>query len=116
LTTQNDRATPENRRRTPRYPFIANAEFTETKSAARIEARVSEIGLNGCYIETPNPLPEGAQLLVGISKGADFLDCSATVAYSQPNLGMGIKFNNINLQFLPTLQTWLLEAMRATPD
>jgi hypothetical protein len=85
-------------------------------STARIEARVIEIGLNGCYLETPNPLPEGTQILVGISKGAEFLDCSATVAYSQQNRGMGIKFNNINLQFLPTLQMWLLEAMRAAHE
>jgi PilZ domain len=113
LTTQKDGAAQENRRRTPRYPFLANAEFSEAKSVARIQARVSEIGLNGCYLETPKPLPEGAQILVNIFKGAEFLECFATVAYSQPNRGMGIKFNNINREFLPTLQKWLLEAMHA---
>jgi PilZ domain-containing protein len=116
LTTKDDGARQENRRRTPRYPFVANAEFSETKSVARIQARVSEIGLNGCYLETPNPPPDGTQILVNVFKGAEFLECFATVAYSQPNRGMGIKFSNVNALFLPTLQKWILEAMHVAHD
>jgi hypothetical protein len=113
LTTQNDDVRPDNRRRTPRYPFLANAKFCETKSSARFEARVSTIGLNGCYLETASPLAEGAQILVKIFKATEFFESAATVAYSQPGRGMGLRFNDVNWHFLPTLQKWLLEAMRA---
>jgi PilZ domain len=113
LTTQNDGVRNENRRRTPRYAFLANAQFSETRSGARFEARVSEIGLNGCYLQTPNPLAEGTQILVKIFKETEFFESAATVAYSQPGRGMGLRFNDVNWHFLSTLQKWLLEAMRA---
>jgi hypothetical protein len=113
LTLQNDSARKADRRRTPRYSFVANAEFSETTSGPRIEGRVSEIGMNGCYIVTSNPPPEGAKIFLKIFKGAEFLDASATVAYSQPNRGMGLQFRDVNRLFLPTLQKWLLEAMNA---
>lgn len=113
LTTQNDDARKADRRRTPRYLFSANAEFSETKSGARIEARVSEIGMYGCYLETRNPPLEGTQIFVKIFKGTDFFESSAAVAYSNPNRGMGVKFRDVNRHFLPILQKWLLEAMRA---
>jgi PilZ domain len=113
LTTQNDGVRNENRRRTPRYAFIANAQFSDTRSGARFEARVSEIGLNGCYLETPNPPAEGAQILVKIFKESEFFESAATVAYTQPGRGMGLRFDDVNWHFLPTLQKWLLEAMRA---
>jgi hypothetical protein len=116
LATQDDSARKADRRRTPRYPFVANAEFSETKTGSRKEARVSEMGLNGCYLDTPNPLAEGAQILLKIFKGTDFFECSATVAYSQPDRGMGLQFRefrDVHRQSLPALQKWLLEAMRA---
>jgi PilZ domain len=113
LTLPNDNARKAERRRTPRYPFVANAEFSETISGPRIEGRVSEIGMNGCHVVTSNPPPEGAKIFLKIFKGTEFLDASATVAYSQPNRGMGLQFRDVNRLFLPTLQKWLLEAMNA---
>jgi PilZ domain len=113
LTTQQNNARPPDRRRNPRYPFVANAEFNEAKDDSRKEARVTEIGLNGCYLETPDPLAENAQLFLKIFKGPDFFECSATVAYSHPNRGMGLRFRDVHRQFLSVLQKWLLEAMRA---
>jgi hypothetical protein len=45
------------RRRSPRYPFFAAVELTESKSGARLKARTSNLGFNGCYLGTINPLP-----------------------------------------------------------
>ena len=114
LTTQEDGVRHENRRRTPRYAFIANAQFSETRTGARFEARVSEIGLNGCFLETPHPAAEGALILVKIFKETEFFESVATVAYTRPGRGMGLRFNDVNWHFLPTLQKWLLEAMRCS--
>jgi hypothetical protein len=74
---------------------------------------VSEIGMYGFYLDTPNPPPVGAQIAVKIFKGTDFFETAATVAHSQSNRGMGLKFRDVSRHFLPTLQKWLLEAMRA---
>ena len=103
----------DDRRRTPRYPFVANAEVSETASQTRIFARTSEIGMNGCYLDLINPLPVGTEVLVKIFTETDFFESVATVVYSQPNLGMGLMFRDVSRHFLPSLQKWLLEAMRA---
>jgi hypothetical protein len=103
----------DDRRRTPRYAFVANAEVSENSSQARIFARVSEISMNGCYLDMINPLPEGTEIFVKIFTPTDFFESAATVVYSQPNLGVGLTFHDVSRHFLPSLQKWLLEAMRA---
>jgi hypothetical protein len=82
-------------------------------SGTRIEARVTEIGLFGCYLETSNPLPEGTLIFVKIFKEASSIESSAMVAYSQPSQGMGIKYRDFSRLYVRTLQQWLLEAMNA---
>jgi len=47
------------RRRTPRYTFIASAELIEEASDVRIATRVSELSLYGCYLDMMNPFPVG---------------------------------------------------------
>lgn len=101
------------RRRTPRYPFIANAELVEDESKARIQTRVSEIGLYGCYIDMVNPLPEGTSLNVKIFCDDGFFEAKGTVVYSQQNFGMGINFRDVQPFFMATMKKWLLKAMLA---
>ena len=100
------------RRRTPRYPFVATAEIVEIASGARIFVRVSDLSLYGCYLDMPNPLPAGAHVFVKIFTDADFFEADASVAYSQPNLGVGLAFRDVKPSFLPTLHKWLLQAMQ----
>jgi PilZ domain len=113
LTLQKDDARKVDRRRTPRYPFVANADFSDTLSGPRREGRVSDIGMHGCFIETPNPPSEGTQIFLKIFKETDFFEASATVVYSEPNRGMGLQFRDVKRLLLPTLQKWLLESMNA---
>ncbi len=114
LNAENDEVRKAERRRAPRYPFAANAEFNQTNSGPRTQARVSEIGMFGCYLETSGPLPEGTLIFVKIYRENDFFETSATVAYSVPSQGMGVKFREYNRLHVGTLQKWLLEAMNAT--
>jgi PilZ domain len=100
------------RRRVPRFPFVASAEVVENNSTARMNARVSELSLYGCYVDTINPLPKGASVFIKIFTDADFIEAQGMVAYVHPNLGMGIAFFNVNPSFLPILQAWLMRAMR----
>jgi PilZ domain len=102
----------EGRRRVQRFSFVATAELTDPISQTSIHARVTELSLYGCYVEMANPLPCGALIFVKIFNDSDFFEASASVIYSQENLGFGLAFRDVNPRFFPTLKKWLLQAMR----
>jgi len=103
----------QDRRRTPRYPFVASAEVVEAGSGTKTTLKVSELSLNGCYVETPNPMEIGTALVIKIFKEPHFFEATARVAYSQANLGMGLTFLDTKPFFIQVLQKWLLAAMVA---
>ncbi|HVS88711.1 MAG TPA: PilZ domain-containing protein [Candidatus Acidoferrum sp.] len=103
----------QERRRTPRYPFAASAELIEASSGTKTTIKVSELSLNGCYVESPNPMEKGAALMIKIFKEPHFFEATARVAYSQANVGMGLMFLDTKPFFIQVLQRWLLEAMVA---
>jgi hypothetical protein len=98
------------RRRTPRYSFIASAELIETSSEVRIATRVSELSLYGCYLDMLNPFPVGTPVLVKISAGQDFFQSRANIIYSQANMGAGLDFVDMEPQYAETLHRWLDDA------
>jgi PilZ domain len=100
------------KRRVPRYPFIASAELIEIKADVRIASRVSELSLHGCYLDMMNPFPTGTLVLVKISAGDAFFEAKSQIAYSQPNMGAGVKFLEVQAQYQPVLERWLDEAAR----
>ena len=98
----------DERRRTPRYPFIATAEVVDQSSQASISTRVTELSLHGCYLDMPNPLPKDARINITIYSEGKFFESTAVIIYSQPNLGVGVTFREIRPQFLTVLKQWLL--------
>jgi len=100
------------KRRTPRYPFIASAELIEMQADVRIASRVSELSLHGCYLDMMNPFPTGTLVLVKISAGDAYFEAKSKIVYSQPNMGAGVGFLEIQQQFQPVLERWLDEAAR----
>ena len=102
----------EERRRSPRYMFIASAELVEERADVRIATRVSELSLNGCYLDMMNPFPVDTLVLVKISAGEDFFQSRGKIVYSQPNMGAGLVFLEVEPQYQPALQRWLDEAER----
>ena len=99
----------DERRRTPRYPFIATAEVIVPPSTSGISARVMELSLNGCYVEMHNPLAQDAQLTLKIYSEGKFFEAAGAVVYSQPG-GIGVSFQSIRPQFNMVLKQWLLAA------
>jgi hypothetical protein len=106
----------QERRRSPRYPFIASAELVEQASETRMSSRVSELGLHGCYLDMINPFPEGTKVLVKIYTDAEYFESLGTVVYTQHNMGMGVKFEEVKPAFTAVLNTWLLRAMGAKKE
>jgi PilZ domain len=103
----------DERRRTLRYAFNAQAEVSDEKSESKLQMQVKEIGLNGCYLQTETPFPAGTPLFVKLFAEGSFFEGHATVAYSQPNQGMGVAFRDLKPYFITILKKWLLTAMLA---
>jgi hypothetical protein len=107
----------ETQRREPRYPFIASAELLEENSGARMNSRISDLSLNGCYVDTVNPLPDGTLIHLRICIETHSFEAPATVVYSHAFLGMGMKFREVPPKSEEVLRFWLPEATeRAKQD
>jgi PilZ domain len=100
----------EQRRRTPRYAFIASAELLEPQTDVRIATRVSELSLYGCYMDMLNPFPVDTPVLVKISAGDAVFQTKARVIYAHPNFGAGVGFLDPAPQYLEILRGWITEA------
>ena len=100
------------RRRGPRYPFIASAELIEQKADVRIASRVSELSMNGCYLDMMNPFPQGTLVLVKISAGEDFFQSKGKIVYSQMNMGAGVGFLEIDNASKTVLERWMDDAKK----
>src|ERR1700680_4068318 len=100
----------EDRRRFPRYPFIAYAEVTDTKPPhVRIKARTSDLGREGCYVDTISPLEIGTNVSIRIMKDNKAFSTKAMVLYSTLGMGMGVIFTSVEPGELPVLENWLAE-------
>lgn len=97
-------------RRSPRFPFVAVAEITEKESSEKLVTRVSELSVNGCYIDEQNPFPSGTIVTLKIFSKSEVFDATAKVLYAHPNLGMGLVFQELSLRSGAVLREWLLAA------
>ena len=97
------------RRRSARHPFLAAAELTESASGARLEISTSNLGSNGCYLDTINPLPQGTVINIQITYQGQVFAAGGVVAHSHPNIGMGVKFIALESGCASLLETWLNE-------
>jgi hypothetical protein len=100
----------EQRRRTPRYAFIASAELLEPHTEMRIATRVSELSIHGCYLDMLNPFPVDTLALVKISAGDAVFQSKARVIYAHPNFGAGVVFLDPEPPYLAVLKGWISEA------
>ncbi len=83
----------------------------EGTSEDKRTARVKELSLNGCYVDTKNPYPLGASLAIKLFTEREFFEAQASVVYSNPNLGMGLMFRDTKPYYVMVLRKWLLSAM-----
>ena len=95
------------RRRTPRYIFIASAELYEERTDVRVASRVSELSLNGCYLDMMNPFPPGTLVLLKIFAGELTFQSKGKVVYATPNVGAGIAFLEVEPKYEYILKRWL---------
>jgi hypothetical protein len=94
----------------PRYPFLRSAELSEDGSGARMNSRISDLSLNGCYVDTVNPLSDGAFLHLRIFTETRSFEAPATVVHSHAFMGMGMKFREVQPKSGEVLRLWLPKA------
>lgn len=97
----------QERRRAPRFPFIAAAEVRPDITGPQLAARISDISSTGCYVDTINPLAGGTSVSLKIHTETQVFEAPATVVYAYTHLGMGLKFGELSANSRIVLQTWL---------
>jgi PilZ domain len=102
--------TESERRSTLRMPFVAYAEITEEGSTVSIAVRISDLSNDGCYVDMRSPLPKGTSVVIKLIAATDTFEAEATVAYSDPHLGMGVSFREVRSEARTILQRWLEKA------
>ena len=95
------------RRRAPRYPWVADAEVTETSFRTRLRAQTRDLSIGGCFVNLHNPSLEGAEVGITISRGKTTFTALGTVVSVVPNMGMDVAFKTIEPTQSAVLQEWL---------
>jgi len=95
------------RRCASRSPFVAPIELIDMRAGSSIQARVSDLSLRGCYVDTLNPLPIGAAIRLQIRHADATFNALAHVSSSHVGSGMGVVFAEISLAQRMTLRNWL---------
>jgi hypothetical protein len=97
------------RRRAPRYAFVATTELTDSGNATKWAGTVTEISRAGCYVDILNTLPVGEVLNVRISCDQGTFVTRAKVLYVQERIGMGVVFLDPPKDQLEILESWLVK-------
>jgi PilZ domain len=82
------------RRGCPRYPCAGAVEILQSGTLCGW-GTVSEISRGGCYIETGHPLPLATEVQLRLTIADTLLDISAKVAWTTPQIGMGMRFEGV---------------------
>jgi hypothetical protein len=100
------------RRSAPRHAMVLAAEVVELPRGAKLNARTADISRTGCYIDTLNPVPQGSEVRVRLTHGAETFVTVGRVVYVSYGLGMGIAFGNVEEEQLARLDRWFSETDR----
>ena len=102
------------RRRAPRYQFIADAEVTEIEPDTKLRAKTGDLSIGGCYLDMLNPSPDGTQVRVTIIRESTTFTALGRVVFVFPNMGMGVEFTSVEASQMRVLHEWLSEVSGGT--
>lgn len=97
----------------PRFALAATVMLREAGTGAAVLARLGNISLSGCYVETPRPVPEKSRIQL-VLQTADIQASLWGVVQRRDASGLGIRFTNGT-----TVEDWkrlecLIEELQAT--
>jgi len=98
-------------RRGLRFAFTASAEIApEGCPTVFVPARVTELSLRGCFLETSASFEVRRAVVVKIYESNEYFEAGAAVLYVKPS-GMGLEFHEIQPHFRAVLQKWILAVL-----
>lgn len=94
-----------------RFAFSASAEIApESSPTAFAPARVRELSLRGCFLETSASFELQHSVLLKIHHSEEYFEAEASVLYVKQS-GIGLVFRDIKPHFREILQKWVLIAL-----
>jgi hypothetical protein len=96
------------RRRSPRYHLVADAEMVSSPSHVCLKARTSDVSLVGCFMNTKYSLPLGTKIQLTLKYKGETFTGDGTVARSEPSTGFGVSFAEVKGTQQTLLRNWLL--------
>lgn len=93
------------RRHSKRITYICEVEC-ETDGAHRITTRINDISLTGMFIDSMTSFAVGRVLKLKFRVKDRLIEAMGEVRYSMPQVGMGVRFINLNAE-----QTAVLESL-----
>jgi PilZ domain len=106
---------PIERRRNPRYPFMADVEIVDMESGMKMVAHTSDFSRGGCYVDMFNPLPEDAVVTLRLTKWQQTLETQAKVVHSSVGMGMGLMFGVLDAAQRAIVESWLAQLSGVEP-
>jgi PilZ domain len=103
------------RRTYPRYHFCGAAEALDANHRTRMNARTSDIGKGGCYVDTFSPFPLKTPVKIRITREKMSFTAEARVVASKVGMGMGLAFTTIDPHEMPVLDGWIGELSGSAP-
>jgi PilZ domain-containing protein len=100
---------PDERRGAPRYGFTATAEVVDMNSRTRMNTRISDLSMEGCYVDTNAPFPVRTKVRIRVTASKKTFETQGVVVYSLPNMGMGISFDEPAAPHAAILKSWIDE-------
>jgi hypothetical protein len=94
-----------------RFSFDATAEIAPDSSPkAILPGRVTELSLQGCFLETSASFEEKHHVLLKIRDAGESFEAEAVVLYVRPS-GLGLVFRELKPRYRAVLQNWILKAL-----
>jgi hypothetical protein len=95
------------RRANKRHPFSAAATAVQLDTGMRMQARCSDLNMDGCYVDTLNPFAAGSSVSLQLLRLGSVFETSAMVISSHPGMGMGLAFLEPSAKQKEMLANWL---------
>lgn len=89
---------PREARKYQRFFLAVEAEVTDVVSGLSLSRRTTDVSRGGCFIDMLVPFDPRSRVSIRLRKNGKDLRANGIVVYSQPGLGMGVAFDQIDEQ------------------
>jgi hypothetical protein len=99
----------DERRKIPRYAVNADSEVEEPRVQAKINGRMTDLGMGGCYVDSMMTFPVDTSVHMRMTREDLKFEADAKVVFSKPGLGMGLAFTELTSEHKKYLAAWVDE-------